>query len=268
MDFYDILDQVVALLKERERVTYRALKRQFNLDDDFIADLKEEIIDAQRVAIEEDGRILVWTGKTGDVPELTSQPGQPPQSESKPVVEQAVSAPAKPSSVESQAPDAERRQLTVMFCDLVGSTHLSGQLDPEDLRDIVKAYQSACSEVIKRFDGHVAKRRKRSRSSTMSFPWWIIRATTLLAPSILARSETCSGTTGDTRRRERITGRRSHSTMPTYLRCTPRGRSCSRTSPPRISRTRSSCPRGRSWRKSFPSTNTCSARITRISPCN
>src|SRR5262249_3126244 len=54
-------------------------------------------------------------------------------------------------------PDAERRQLTVMFCDLVDSTRLSSQLDPEEYREVVRAYQSACTEVITRFDGHIAQ---------------------------------------------------------------------------------------------------------------
>src|SRR5262249_34535877 len=53
--------------------------------------------------------------------------------------------------------DAERRQLTVMFCDLVDSTRLSSQLDPEDLREVVRTYQRACAEVIQRFDGHIAQ---------------------------------------------------------------------------------------------------------------
>jgi class 3 adenylate cyclase/predicted ATPase len=53
--------------------------------------------------------------------------------------------------------EAERRQLTVMFCDLVGSTALSEQLDPEELRDLLAAYQDICSEVVTRFDGHLAK---------------------------------------------------------------------------------------------------------------
>jgi class 3 adenylate cyclase/tetratricopeptide (TPR) repeat protein len=53
--------------------------------------------------------------------------------------------------------DAERRQLTVMFCDLVGSTALSGRLDPEELRDVVRAYQAACAEVVDHFDGHIAQ---------------------------------------------------------------------------------------------------------------
>ena len=54
-------------------------------------------------------------------------------------------------------PDAERRQLTVMFCDLVDSTKLSSQLDPEDYREVIRAYQKVCSEVITRFDGHIAQ---------------------------------------------------------------------------------------------------------------
>jgi len=62
-----------------------------------------------------------------------------------------VPAPARP------APEAERRQLTVLFCDLVGSTQLSSQLDPEDLRAVVRAYQAAAAAVIQRYDGHIAQ---------------------------------------------------------------------------------------------------------------
>jgi len=53
--------------------------------------------------------------------------------------------------------DAQRRQLTVMFVDLVGSTGLAAELDPEDLREVVGAYQDCCTRVIERFEGHVAK---------------------------------------------------------------------------------------------------------------
>jgi class 3 adenylate cyclase len=52
---------------------------------------------------------------------------------------------------------AERRQLTVMFCDLVGSTALSGRLDPEDLRSIIGTYHRCCTELIERSGGFVAK---------------------------------------------------------------------------------------------------------------
>jgi class 3 adenylate cyclase len=65
---------------------------------------------------------------------------------------QRASPPAAPSP-----PEAERRQLTVLFCDLADSTRLASQLDPEDLRDVVLAYQATCVEVLQRFDGHVAQ---------------------------------------------------------------------------------------------------------------
>jgi class 3 adenylate cyclase len=54
-------------------------------------------------------------------------------------------------------PEAERRQLTVLFCDLVDSTALASQLDPEDLRDVVRAYQETCAKVIARFEGQIAQ---------------------------------------------------------------------------------------------------------------
>src|ERR1700745_776263 len=53
--------------------------------------------------------------------------------------------------------EAERRQLTVMFADLVGSTQLSARMDPEDLREVIWTYQKAVAEIVRRFDGFVAK---------------------------------------------------------------------------------------------------------------
>jgi class 3 adenylate cyclase len=59
--------------------------------------------------------------------------------------------------VERAVPEAERRQLTVMFCDLVGSTALSEQLDPEELREVVRAYQQTSAAVIDHYEGHIAQ---------------------------------------------------------------------------------------------------------------
>ena len=66
----------------------------------------------------------------------------------------APAAVPTPATVE---PSAERRQLTLMFCDLVGSTALAARLDPEDLRDIIAAYQRRVAETVAQFDGFVAK---------------------------------------------------------------------------------------------------------------
>ena len=139
MDFDDVLAQTLDLLQRQGRVSYSALRRRFDLDDRYLNDLKDELLFAHPVVDEQD-RGLVWTGETATTPEPVP-----------------ISS-AQPTQVTSASPpDAERRQLTVMFCDLVGSTHLSGQLDPEELRDVIRAYQSACNDVIQRFEGYVAQ---------------------------------------------------------------------------------------------------------------
>jgi hypothetical protein len=75
MTFEEILDQAIAMLQRRGRLTYGTLKRQFQLDDAALDDLKDELIYGQRVAADEDGRVLVWTGDTAACP-LTDQLGQ------------------------------------------------------------------------------------------------------------------------------------------------------------------------------------------------
>ena len=78
---------------------------------------------------------------------------------------------ASASLVEAVPPSsAERRQLTVAFCDLVGSTALSGSLDPEELREVIRAYQAACGEIVARYEGHVAQYLGMGCSSTSAIP--------------------------------------------------------------------------------------------------
>ena len=62
MEFYAVLEQVLDLLQRQGRVSYRALKLRFSLDDEHLAALKDELIDAQRLASDEDGKVLVWRG--------------------------------------------------------------------------------------------------------------------------------------------------------------------------------------------------------------
>jgi class 3 adenylate cyclase len=69
----------------------------------------------------------------------------------------AVAAQLDPSAAPVVQDSAERRQLTVMFCDLVGSTALSTKLDPEDMRSVIGAYHKCVAETVARFDGFVAK---------------------------------------------------------------------------------------------------------------
>ena len=117
MDFYAMFDQAVELLRSRRRVSYRALQAHLELDDKQLEALREELLYVHPDAVAEDGQGLVWSS--------------------------------------GAHLDAERRQLTVMFCDLVGSTPLASQFDPEEWRELIKAYYEACEKVIGRFDGHV-----------------------------------------------------------------------------------------------------------------
>jgi class 3 adenylate cyclase len=271
MTFDELLAQILELLQREQRLSYRALKVRFQLDDDCLEALKDELIYAKRLAIDEHGRVLVWTGAadmaaapdtrppaeaerqlhtmllavmallqrekrvtyrtlqyvfgvdeaclhavrdelrfrqlareeggqglvwigadpppavTAAVPGPTSDtamalsvgspcPLLPPPEGPRPLLAPTLAldevssllvddvgpqtsddVPVIPTVVARSAPDAERRQLTVLFCDLVGSTQLSGQLDPEDLRAVVRAYQEAAAEVIARYEGHIAQ---------------------------------------------------------------------------------------------------------------
>ena len=141
MAFEEILDHAMAMLQRRGRLTYRTLQRQFQLDDAALEDLKDELIYGQRVAADEDGRVLVWTGGA-ETPPPTQEAALP----------QTVPPPVPPST-----PEAERRQLTVLFCDLVDSTTLASRLDPEDYREVVRAYQQTCAAAIQRLEGHIAQ---------------------------------------------------------------------------------------------------------------
>ena len=68
MDFVAVLDQVIALLRQRGRLTYRTLKRQFQLDDEALEDLKVELLKGQRLAADEDEEVLVWIGDAASPP--------------------------------------------------------------------------------------------------------------------------------------------------------------------------------------------------------
>jgi class 3 adenylate cyclase/predicted ATPase len=141
MTFDEVLEQVRELLQSKGRVAYRALKRRFELDDEYLEDLKAELIDAEHVAHDEDGKVLVWTRAA---------------TQDETAVSLALSN-ARPQTRDTRPSAGERRQLTVEFIDLVGSTTLSQQLDAEDYHARVVAYQTACHQVIARYEGHIAQ---------------------------------------------------------------------------------------------------------------
>ena len=148
MKFSEVVAQTLAWLQREGRVSYRALKREFELEDEFLEDLKVEIIEAKRLASDENDKVLVWMGNPG-----TQDAGNAKRTEV-----EALALPLAPSlAPSSSGAEAERRQLTVMFCDLVDSTALSEQLDPEELREVVRRYQETCTTIIQRYTGYIAQ---------------------------------------------------------------------------------------------------------------
>ena len=131
MKFSEVVAQTLAWLQREGRVSYRAVKREFDLDDEFLEDLKTELIDAKRVAVDENGKVLIWTGE-----------GINGETDKRIKGEDAKGKRGKdfgPRTSGAGLSSAERRQLTVMFFDLVGSTALSTQLDPEELHEVVSS---------------------------------------------------------------------------------------------------------------------------------
>jgi hypothetical protein len=108
MDYDVLLEQVVPLLQREKCLSYRVLKRRLQLNDDMLEDLKEDLIYAKKLAVDEDGKVFVWIEKSA------TQAAQTPG--------------VTPELPEPRSPEAERRQLTVLFCDLVDSTVLASQL--------------------------------------------------------------------------------------------------------------------------------------------
>src|SRR6516164_2854990 len=115
MTFEEILDQAIAMLQRRGRLTYGTLKRQFQLDDAALEDVKNELIEGQRVAVDERGNVLVWVD--------TASPAVPVPSPTTPTQTPLTYTPsylAEKILTLRSALEGERKQVTVLFADLKG----------------------------------------------------------------------------------------------------------------------------------------------------
>jgi hypothetical protein len=124
MDYDTLLHQVIALLQREQRLSYRVRKRRLQLDDEMLEDLKEDLVYAKQLAVDEEGKVLVWMGAAGAVTAPGSgatAPVKPPATTVGQDLRMGSPSPAPPT------PEAERRQLTVLFCDLADSTALARQ---------------------------------------------------------------------------------------------------------------------------------------------
>src|SRR5205809_4882424 len=162
MTFDEILAQVVALLQREGRVSYRALKRRFTLDDDYLEDLKAEIIQAKRLAIDEEGAVLVWTGGTAQPPAPETPDSRLQTLDPRPILytprHLAERILAEQAAMEARgATDGERKTITALFADLKGSTALIEGLDPEEARAILDPALQLMMDAVHRYEGYVAQ---------------------------------------------------------------------------------------------------------------
>jgi class 3 adenylate cyclase len=132
---------VATWLRELGLGRYEAVFHENAIDAEILSELTDADLEKLGVLLGHRKRLLKA------IAEL--RPGEPAP---------ALAKTAAPSSIEAmRATEAERRQLTVLICDLVGSTGLAARLDPEDMGQVIRAYQECCAGVIRRWEGHIAK---------------------------------------------------------------------------------------------------------------
>jgi class 3 adenylate cyclase len=151
MTFKEVLAQVLEWLQHDQRLSYRAVKRQFALTDDYFEDLKDALLYAYP-QVSDDGRGLVWTGAPGTAPAAPAAPVEPPG--------QAPLAYTPPHLAEKiltsrSALEGERKQVTVLFADLKGSTELIQGLDPEEARQLLDPALHIMMDAVHRYEGTV-----------------------------------------------------------------------------------------------------------------
>src|SRR5262252_3663569 len=160
MDFYAVLDQVIELLRSRGRVTYGALKLQFGLDDEPLAVLKDEIIHAQRLAVDEDNRVLVWVGgqAAASAPSVSSPSGAtapPALDHEREPLSYTPKHLAEKILTSRSALEGERKQVSVLFCDLANSTPIAERIGPEAMHTLLNRFFEVALNEVHRYEGTI-----------------------------------------------------------------------------------------------------------------
>jgi class 3 adenylate cyclase len=160
MTFDEILARILESLQREKRVSYRALKVRFQRDDDLLEAVKDELIYAKKLAVDEESRVLVWTGD----PEAASPPLVPSTSE--PTAHLAPDHAREPLSytpkhlaekilTSRSALEGERKQVTVLFCDLANSTPIAERIGPEAMHALLNRFFEVALNAVHRYEGAI-----------------------------------------------------------------------------------------------------------------
>ena len=151
MTFEEMLQQTVNILQSRGRVSYRALQRQFEIDDAYLQDLKDELLYAYPQVVDEHGRGLAWIAE--QVAESTA-----PAAGHASVREPHTYTPphlAEKILTSHAALQGERKQVTVFFCDLTNSTGLAERLGPERMHRVLNQFFELALHAVHRYEGTI-----------------------------------------------------------------------------------------------------------------
>ena len=152
MDFVAVVDQVIALLRQRGRMTYRTLQLQFTLNDEQLTALKDELLYSQPQVRDDPGRGLLWTDDAGPVLAGTAAPVGPPAQASLTYTPPYL---AEKILTSRSALEGERKQVTVLFADLKGSMELLADRDPEEARHLLDPVLERMMAAVHRYEGTV-----------------------------------------------------------------------------------------------------------------
>jgi len=160
MTFDEVLTQIIDLLKRQGRVSYRALKMRFNLDDEYLDVLKEELLYVHPVR-DDEGRGLVWTGTHASAAALSPAPGMPARAASPSTEQERDRLSYTPQHLAEKiltsrsALEGERKQVTVLFCDLANSTPTAERIGPEAMHTLLHRFFEVALTEVHRYEGTI-----------------------------------------------------------------------------------------------------------------
>src|SRR5262249_32823272 len=160
MTFDEILAQIIDLLKRQGRVSYSALKRRFDLDDDYLNDLKDEILYVYPVQ-DDEGRGLVWTGEQASAAAPPPVPGTPELASAPALDQEREPLSYTPKHLAEKiltsrsALEGERKQVTVLFCDLANSTPIAERIGPEAMHTLLNRFFEVALNEVHRYEGTI-----------------------------------------------------------------------------------------------------------------
>ncbi len=149
MSFLETVRRAKDYLQEESRVSLRALKREFELDDETLDELIEELVEIQQVAVR-DGRALAWAGGGSPAPTLGRE--RAPRDSPRDYTPKHLADKILQSK---SALEGERKQVTVLFADIKGSMELSEGVDPEEWHRVMERFFEILSDGIHRFEGTI-----------------------------------------------------------------------------------------------------------------